>query len=242
MNNLPIGHGLTVPTSDKVEGILERFQAFAEKPGNEPIAEALKYRPIPNGTNQGINRASITDLVAAMYLDMLHNFSKWNHGGANDEYVQAQLQRMIPQWNEAPSSMYGRILSEVIKPVDEEVHDWVVWFNPADADWSIWYVRRLGYDVIIVRGEDYRILDWERRMALAKDFVEAEENGETPPSDAWVPDKEARRFVELLKQQQHEPSPLGKTAIDDLDNERIRRRRQLVRTSTARPFRRPGGL
>lgn len=238
MNKLPIGAGLTLPAADMGVAILERMQEFAEQPGMEPFKKALEFRPIPNGKMRGINRFSIADLIAAMYLDQLHNFCKWNNG-ATEAYTNAQWARMVENWNEIPTKIESELFNKVIQPAYEEIHDWILWFSENQDDWSIWYVRRDGLDVLIVRGEDYRILDWERRMAKAADYVEAEEKGEPLAAHTWVPDDDARRFVELLKQQQREPSPLGKTAIDAHDSDREARR--FKGRPIARSFRKPSG-
>lgn len=228
MNNLPIGAGLKLPAADLGVGILERMQEFAELPGMEPFKAALEYRPLPKGQMRGINRASVAELIAAIYLDMLHNFTKWNTDPP-EMYTQAQWARMVEGWNEIPTKVENDLFNKVIRPAYEEIHDLLSWFDEGNDGWSIWYVRRDGYDVLVVRGEDFRILDWERRMAKAVDYVEAEEKGESLPTHTWVPDDDSRRFVSLLKQQQREASPLGKTAIDAYDQERAEQRKRLTR-------------
>jgi len=225
MNKLPIGTGLLLPAADMGAGILERMQEFAEQPGMEPIKAALEYRPIANGKWVGINRASIADLIASIYLDMLHNFSKWNKG-ATEQYTQAQWMRMVEGWESIPTKIENELFNKVIRDAYEEIHDTLNWMDSECDGWSIWYVRRSGYDVVIVRGEDFRIADWERRMQAGADYLKAKELGEEPPSHAWLPDEEATRFISLVEYEQRNAGPLGKTAIDELDKERAESKRQ----------------
>ncbi|WJJ55220.1 hypothetical protein [Xanthomonas phage RTH11] len=206
--------------------IIERMNEFAQLPGNEIFAEALAYRYMPGRTHTGISRLPVADLVVAMYLDMLCNYCQWNISGPNDQYTEEQWRKMVPRWKDVTREQEIAMFNAVVQPAYEVIGDWAEQFKTTADGWHVWGARRVGLDVIIEKGEDYRILDWNRRMELAKEYVDAESKDEPLPPEAWVPDHEARRFVELLRQQMREPSPLGKMAIENHDKELARRKAQ----------------
>lgn len=229
MKKITVGTTLVLPAADMVLGILERAELFSLQPGNELFKTMLEQK-LPHDNVVGINRISVAELVVALYLDQLHGFCKWTPQAGTDFYYDSEMVKLVKGWKDLSSQQQKAFYTEVIQPAYEEVHDWVLEFDRDQDSWHIWYVRRLGLDVIVEKGTDYRILDWERRMALAADHQRAVDEGETPPEGAWLPDDEAQRFVTLLMQQQKAPSPLGKSTMDALDQ----KRRELAEKRTRR--------
>ncbi len=236
MKKITVGTTLVLPGVEMVMGILERAEHFALQPGNELFQKMLELKT-PVGRLQGINRISVAELLTALYLDQLHNFCKWTPIAGSDQYYEDQIQTMVEGWTGLATTQQQAFYREVLQPVYEEVHDWVARFDDSEDSWHIWYVRRLGLDVIIEKGPDYRIVDWERRMQLAAEHQKLADEGELLPEGAWLADDEAKRFVDLLLQQQKQPTPLGKSAIDELDKQR-----REVRRASRRPRGRTGVL
>lgn len=226
MKKLPAGTTLVLPATDLVLGILDRMEAFAAEPGRQLFAEMLAYKPVSkNDPVQGINRISVADLVKAMYLELLQETSQWAKIAGTENYVDRQWASMVRDWNDNVSKkLENQLFTEVIREAYEQIHDWLNEFDDADPNWHVWYVRRLGLDILIEKGPDYRILDWERRMRAGAEHLKSQEQGEDLPSEAWLPDAEGRRFAELLTRQQREASPLGKSTIDEMDKARKQKR------------------
>lgn len=220
MKKIAVGTSLILPAVDMVMGILERAELFSIQAGNGVFAEVLEGVHHTHFKHDGITRNSVAELVVAMYLDQLNNFSKWTPNQGTDEYYETQMVKMVPGWLDLSTEHQNAFFNEVVRPAYEEIHDWVVSFEDDCANWHLWYVRRLGLDVIVEKGQDYRIVDWERRMAAGAEHQKAAEAGETLPANAWLPDDDSQRFIDLIKQQQVSPSPLGKTAIEELDKQR----------------------
>lgn len=235
MKKIAVGTSLILPAVDMVMGILERAEFFADQRGNEMFAEVLEGKILCGVKSQGITRNSVADLVVAMYLDQLNNYSKWTPNQGSEEYYEAQIIKMVPGWSDLPSTQQFKFFNEVLRPAYELIHDWVLTFENDCDHWHLWYARRLGLDVVIEKGQDYRIVDWERRMAAGAEHQAHQEAGETPPAHAWLPDDDAKRFVELIKQQQVGPSPLGTTFTDAIDKQRSEIKRKSNRTRRGRP-------
>lgn len=236
MKKIAVGTTLILPAADMVFGIFERAEFFALQKGNEPFAEALEGKVLSGVKCDGITRNSIAELIVAMYLDQLSNFSKWSPNQGTDEYYEDQIVKMVSGWSDLKVEHQNRFFNEVLRPAYEEIHDWILRFENDSDHWHLWYVRRLGLDVIVEKGPDFRIVDWERRMAMGAEHLAAEEAGEPAPPSAWLPDADALRFVELIKQQQTKPSALGTTLTDSIDQQRAAlKRRGSGRGSRGRP-------
>jgi hypothetical protein len=242
MKKLPTGTTLVLPAVDMVMGILDRMEIFAAQPGRELFAEMLAYKPVPQDNVQGINRVSVAELVTAIYLDLLQETSKWAKIAGYVNHTEKQWTRMVRGWDDnVDQKLENQLFADVIQEAYEDIHDWVLEFDDGDPTWHVWYVRRLGFDILLEKGPDYRILDWERRMKAGADYIKGQEAGETMPSEAWFPDDEGRRFAELLTQQQKEASPLGKSSIDEMDGvQKKARARARLRQAGRQGFRRSG--
>lgn len=225
MKKLPTGAVMVLPASDMVLGILERMEQFAAQPGRDLFRDMLNHKPIPKSGLLGINRVSVAELVKALYLDLLHESSKWAQFSGHVSYTDRQWKRMVHKWDEnVDKKLETALFSEVIQEAYEDIHDWVLELDGAEPTWHVWYVRRMGLDIIVEKGPDYRVLDWERRMNAGAEYVKAEEAGEQMPAEAWKPDAEARRYAELLALQQSEESLLGQTSMGELDHQRRKTR------------------
>jgi len=241
MKKLPAGTTLVLPATDMVLGILDRMETFAAKPGRELFAEMLAYKPVTKDSVQGINRISVAELVKAIYLDLIQESSQWAKIAGLVNFYDDQWKRMVKDWDEKVSKkLENQLFTEVIRDAYDEIHDWLNHFDDGDPSWHVWYVRRLGLDIMIEKGPDYRILDWERRMKAGADYLKAQEAGEIMPTEAWLPDAEGRRFAELLTKQQSEASPLGKSTIDEMDKAQKKARRP--RPLSRHGYRRSGSL
>lgn len=221
MKKLPIGMAVVIPAIGMVNDIMDRIEVFAGQPDRDIFTKALAVKPINGGRYCGINRNSVGDLVAAMYLDMLTDVSMWAKLTATSDYTTAQWNKMVEGFDDKVSrTLQNTLFRDVIQEAYEDIHDWLNEFDTEAHSWNVWYVRRIGLDIMIEKGDDYRVLDWERRMQQGADNQKAKEEGETLPENAWLPDADAQRYVDLLKVQQTRPSMLGKSHAEEHDTER----------------------
>ena len=55
---------------------------------------------------------------------------------------------------------YSEILDPHLMRIDNFLDQYI-----GHSTWLVWYMRDIGGDIVLEQGTDYRILDWERRMA-----------------------------------------------------------------------------
>lgn len=212
----PIGTILVVPATDIVLDTFDRLQDYATRPGHNLIGTALKRGTF--GTDVGINRHTVAALIAAIYADTLNCQSKWNVGRDETHHFDRQWQKMVDGWERQIStgvsvSLFVDVFRSTYDMIDTRLEDL---FDPSES-WSVWYTRCHGFDVVIEVGQDFRVIDWERRMALGAEHQKMKDAGESLPAGAWLPDEDSQRFIDLLTTQQTRPSMLGQSSIDKLD-------------------------
>jgi hypothetical protein len=225
MKKLPPGTTLVLPAADLVLEIFDKLQEYSKKPGQIMIAHALTIKPIVEDSAVcGINRVSIADLVAAMYLDLLNSNAKWNLHQGEEHHFNQQWIKMIQGRTEQtfPVGMKNELYVQVFRRMFDQIDERLQEYMDTDPSWNVWYARRHGLDVMIEKGPDFRILDWERRMLLGSEYQKLKDENEPIPSNAWLPDSDARRFAELLSTQQTRPSMLGQSTIDAYDAQRAK--------------------
>lgn len=223
MKTFTVGTTLVLPGAETVMGILERAEHFALQPGNELFQEMLELK-IPRGDVFGINRISVANLVVALYLDQLQATSKWLPERNAHEHYELEMYKLVEGWRDLTTAQQKAFFSEVVQCAYEDVHDWVLNFDDGQASWHIWYVRRVGLDVIIEKGPDFRIVDWERRMAMAVEHKKLADEGEPLPEGAWLPDEDAMLFVQRQVEKELEAQVATKAVGEAINN----RRRQLA--------------
>lgn len=123
--------------------------------------------------DKGINYASVMALLDAMAIDYFNHNARWMRT-TNDrtlsahEECEAQLMRMIPRWDNPGDPLEVRfqfeISSEVVDVVWEQIKLRLDMITEGTSEWVVWYTRRVGSDLLIEKGEDFRILDWNRRI------------------------------------------------------------------------------
>lgn len=234
MKKIPPGFTFVLPGTGMVMDILDRLEDFAQKPGREVFARMLELEPPREAKVQGINRNTVADLVVAMYLDMLQETCKWIHVIGRSDHAGKQWAKMVEGWEEISTRhLENELFREVIQPAYEDIHDWLNQIDDGNMGWNVWYARRFGLDVLIEKGPDFRVMDWDRRMQAASEHLKAAENGEPLPPEAWVPDEDAKRFAQFLQLQMSAPTLLGKSSVDALDEEKRKAKRRPARPRRA---------
>lgn len=103
------------------------------------------------------------EIIVAMFDDAVGQQLRWSN--ESHGRMHQTIHSFWPWWDdmgEEPisDSFYTQVLDEL----EIEVQEWVQRLIP-DSTWLVWYVRALGPDIILEKGEDFRVLDWHRRMA-----------------------------------------------------------------------------
>ena len=237
MKKLPPGTTLILPAADLVLDIFDKLQEYGKKPGQIMIAHALTIKPADeDDVICGINRVSVADLVAAMYLDVLNSNAKWNLHQGEEHHFNQQWIKMIEGRTEKtfPIDMKKELYVQVFRRTFDQVDERLQEYMDTDPSWNVWYARRHGLDVMVEKGSDFRILDWERRILLGSEYQKLKDENEPIPSGAWLPDSDAARFAELLSTQQVRPSPLGKSSIDTYDALQAKEKKSRVQSRRGR--------
>lgn len=61
------------------------------------------------------------------------------------------------------TDIFEHYFTEVLDDYEMMIHTWLDHHMPRRT-WDVWHLTALGRDLVLDKGSDYRILDWERRM------------------------------------------------------------------------------
>jgi hypothetical protein len=101
-------------------------------------------------------------LVVALVDDILNSRLQW---AASTEQFEDLLDVMFPSLSlKRKTLLASKFTHDVIHDIEARISSQVYHDIPADT-WDIWSVKKLGHDLFLIKGQDYRVYDWERRMA-----------------------------------------------------------------------------
>lgn len=108
-------------------------------------------------------------VVRAILSDALEQQLTWVQKGGNDcsnlEHVLThECHFNFTDIGPQTHKRHRDFMREVIAPLQTAVEDWVKKIIP-ERTWSVWTIRDLSFDLVLEQGKDFRILDWEKRMA-----------------------------------------------------------------------------
>lgn len=103
-------------------------------------------------------------IVQAMVEDFLNYQMHWTRQATCDALTNQRLAVLFPYWDDeravkAAQHYHTAVLEQIFDTVGQVVQQFV-----PNKTWTMWYVSKYGRDMTIERGEDYRVLDWQRRM------------------------------------------------------------------------------
>ena len=147
----------TTPTTVVLD-IASHFEAFKQDLSD------LEHEHV--GTQSpALTNEQLFALFKALVDDHINTRLRWARD--TDSFIDTAL-ALIP-WLDPVSGVDGlntnrldAFLTDIVDDIEvgiSECLDNTIGHNT----WMVWTTRRLGYDIAIQRGEDYRILDWERR-------------------------------------------------------------------------------
>lgn len=114
-----------------------------------------------------ISQTDAARIVTAMFEDFIAVRSRWSSQAAYDVNTELVLAEVFTDpalhgrhWHMALSHFHTHVLESVYETV------WAVMerFMPQPT-WHVYYLRSIPRGLILEKGEDYRILDWENRVA-----------------------------------------------------------------------------
>jgi len=104
-------------------------------------------------------------IVNSLLQDLVDRRCTWKTPAQHLDRTKGVLAVMFPEWNGAQVlALCDHFVNEVIDPLEDELSAWLSNYM-SGAGWHVWTVEEIGSDLVLSKGEDYRVLDWERRMA-----------------------------------------------------------------------------
>jgi hypothetical protein len=92
---------------------------------------------------------------------MLQLFPDWD--GLDAEQVRHLPKEHIEVWQEQALKCSIHLYRKVLEPMTLRISRWVANAIP-ERTWDMWIIRPLGQDLVLEKGEDFRVWDWTRRM------------------------------------------------------------------------------
>jgi len=128
-----------------------------------------------------LSKSNAVEIILAIVEEQLFNRLYWTDKVANSN-VEETLYNSLEWWSslcgdnrssEICQAYYSTVIDEVEIKIAEFIDNIAGECN-TEAMWLMWYTKRLGDDLVIERGEDYRIVEYERRQlnALLEDCGE----------------------------------------------------------------------
>lgn len=86
------------------------------------------------------------------FMDLIEHHLEWFKFDCDD--------RRSKKTRAISDLFYTSVIDHVWLTIDSMIGDTV-----GSETWTIWHIRKIGSDLLLEKGEDYRVVDWERRMA-----------------------------------------------------------------------------
>ena len=120
----------------------------------------------PSGT--GFDLDTCVEIVTAVVLDRIADQMAWTKKSPGHRpHTEQTLSTVFGLDFKSPMNPDDRVtdfLRFVMFPLEESIERWIQSAIPKKT-WRLWTVRALGRDLCLEQGEDFRVLDWERRTA-----------------------------------------------------------------------------
>lgn len=136
------------------------------------VANSLHFRSVEFFSRMGLNPPEFADcltIVRTLLDDIMSRRFLW----CAEQNSLEDVVNEIMQWDDttvlrhsqsgktiAPFDLYFR---EVLDDFELATQEWVANFIP-EPTYDIWYLTQFGRELVIDKGPDFRIVDWERRM------------------------------------------------------------------------------
>ena len=114
-------------------------------------------------SEHGFDLDACVEIVTAVVLDQVGAKMAW---ASKSLATDANLQKVLADTCNLHVTELQKsdFLKTVIEPLNDSIEEWIKTSIP-EPTWRVWSIRTLGRDLCLEQGEDFRVLDWERRMA-----------------------------------------------------------------------------
>jgi hypothetical protein len=144
-----------LPTQQLAEELYHRSWAFTESRGLQPLSK----------------RGSV-EVIIGIIEEYVYGHLYW---AKHDPHMEIALSQYLNWWvlGESLTSDYGTgptcqaYYIDVLDPLELKLIQTVegmIGLPNTSAMWMIWYTLRIGDDLVLERGEDFRIVEFERRF------------------------------------------------------------------------------
>lgn len=149
---------------------LEGKETLVRLEDNKVRADVLMYQ-IDAEYSTTLHLSHYEEIVAQIFTDFLIAHSRWQAGNVKAGTLIRELfpwyaPRLAEVERAANTSFY--FYETVIFPVLASVQEMMINTVGIYQSWDMWTVTQVGRTLVIERGIDYRIWDWERRNAAGE--------------------------------------------------------------------------
>lgn len=117
----------------------------------------------------GLKSLTADEAVHFIRLSLDESLNQRMRWATNDEVSLPYLDSVLDWWdsrqlNSNSANVCQKVYCDIFDKYLVGLEQFLDHFVGRDS-WIVWYTRDIGGDVVIEQGTDFRILDWERRMA-----------------------------------------------------------------------------
>jgi hypothetical protein len=108
---------------------------------------------------------TVVDRCSRIVVGCLQDMINHNLAYANETtHGKLAVARLLPDWDiTLQDEASNEFWTDCVDDIDVIIDEWVCTYMDY-GDWHLWSLTPLGPDLIVHRGEDWRIQDWERRI------------------------------------------------------------------------------
>lgn len=157
------------PLEEITQELEDRYNEFLENGGLALHLDAHKRGTLPT-------REQWRQYLERVIDDLLNRSLRWAKPSSHAKQLLSELLPLYSPLEDKPrlhkvrrdkiDVNSDRLATDVLYPIELKVSRWI---NDALGDevenlWRIWSVSKIGTDLVIERGMDYRVYAWERRL------------------------------------------------------------------------------
>lgn len=132
------------------------------------LADELKLRleswfnqqAFPEKIETDVTVNGCREIVEAIIYEVIDHRMRWIRH--KKEYVQEKMCALFPVLTHN-SDRFDAAYTDVIDHYEMQIQEMIDGFVPCNT-WRIFHLKRIYRDIVIERGEDYRLVDWQRKF------------------------------------------------------------------------------
>lgn len=101
------------------------------------------------------------EIVQAIVDEQINGRMIW--ATLDQELIDKVIAKHLEHWDEPRyHGAVRHLYDNVVDPIYLQICEWISVVIPGKT-WKVWYLRKVGRDLALEEGMDYRIMDWTRR-------------------------------------------------------------------------------